>query len=285
MSRQVHSTTGTISAWRLSLRPYGALFRIRFTNTLQYRAAALAGLVTQFAWGFMYILAFAAFYRENPDAFPMTFQQTVSYIWMQQAFIALFFVWFWENSIIETMESGSIAYEMVRPMDLYGRWFTSTVANRMARTILRAVPILVVAFILPMSFRLIFPADFQVIGLFFLSMVLSLGVVVAFSMLIYISAFFTINSLGTRIVVSVASDFLAGGYIPIPFFPDTFRTIVEFSPFGAMQNMPLLIFSGHLVGADLVRGMALQVFWLVVLLIIGRIAMSRALKRVIVQGG
>ena len=53
-------------------------------------AAALAGLATQFAWGFMELLAFSAFYRADPTAFPMSFEQTVSYIWLQQAFLALF---------------------------------------------------------------------------------------------------------------------------------------------------------------------------------------------------
>ena len=104
-------------------------------------------------------------------------------------------------------------------------------------------------------------------------------------MLIYISAFSTINSLGTRIIVGVAGDFLAGAFIPIPFFPDTLRRVVELSPFGAMQNMPLLIYSGALTGDTLVRGMLLQVFWLVALLVIGRVWMKRALGKVIVQGG
>jgi len=245
----------------------------------------LAGVTTQFAWGFMLNLAFMAFYRENPGAFPMTFQQTVAYIWLQQAFVALFFVWFYENSIFESVESGGVSYELVRPMDLYGRWFTMTTANRMARCLLRCVPILVVALVLPGPLRMILPDTFAVMGLFFVSMILSLGVVVAFSMLIYISAFYTINSLGTRIVVGVTADFLSGGYLPIPFFPAAFRTIVELSPFGAMQNMPLLIFSGHLTGDAIIRGMLLQVFWLVTLLIVGRILMTRSLKRVVVQGG
>jgi len=86
-------------------------------------------------------------------------------------------------------------------------------------------------------------------------------------------------------VAGVAADFLSGGYIPIPFFPDTFRFIIELSPFGAMINVPLRIFSGHLAGAELARGMALQVFWLAALFIIGRIFMARTLKRVVVQGG
>ena len=269
----------------VNFKPYKALFRIRFTNSLQYRAAAIAGLTTQFAWGFMYILGFRAFYQSNPYAFPMTFEQTVSYIWMQQAFLALFFIWMYEYSIFESIESGQISYEMVRPMDLYSRWYTQTAANRLSRALLRSIPILVVGFILPRPFRLVLPNDVGRLGLFFLSMILCMGVVVSISMLIYISAFYTVNSLGTRIVIGVAADFLAGGYIPIPFFPDTLRLVVEWSPFGAMQNMPLLIFNGSLVGADLIRGLVLQVFWLVVLISVGRVLMARTLRRVVVQGG
>ena len=269
----------------INFKPYCGLLRIRFTNSLQYRTAALAGLVTQFAFGFMFILAFAAFYRTNPYSFPMSFQQTVSYIWLQQAFMALFFMWFYENSIFECIESGSIAYEMVRPMDLYSRWFCMTGANRLSRTVLRCAPLIAVALILPHPYRLVIPFDAARLALFFLSMILTLGVVLSFSMLIYISAFYTLNSTGTRLIVAVAADFLSGGTIPIPFFPDTIRAVIELLPFGAMQNIPLLIFSGHVYGAAAARGIGLQVFWMAALVIIGRFWMRCALRRVSVQGG
>ncbi|MCL2189342.1 MAG: ABC transporter permease [Defluviitaleaceae bacterium] len=265
--------------------PYLALFRIRFTHSLQYRAAALAGFATQFAWGFMYILAFIAFYESNPHSFPMTLPQTVSYIWLQQAFMSFFFIWFYDNSIFSAVESGEIAYELARPMDLYARWFSQTSANRLAAGALRCLPLLVVAIVIPAPFRLVLPTEGTRILLFFASMFLAMGVVVSLTMLVYISAFSTINSMGTRIVVGVAADFLAGGYLPIPFFPDVLRFAVELSPFGAMQNMPLRIFSGHLYGEAMMQGLALQVFWLFALLLIGRILMKRALRRVVVQGG
>ena len=49
---------------------YVALFRIRFTNSLQYRTAALAGLITQFAWGLMQILAFLVLLSVKSPGFP-----------------------------------------------------------------------------------------------------------------------------------------------------------------------------------------------------------------------
>ncbi|MCL2408781.1 MAG: ABC transporter permease [Oscillospiraceae bacterium] len=267
------------------MKMYTALFRIRFVNTLQYRAAALAGVTTQFAWGFMLILTFRVFYRENPAAFPMEFSHMVSYIWMQQAFIALFMTWFWEDDIADSITSGAIAYELVRPLDLYNRWFCQCTANRVSRATLRCIAIFLVVFLLPEPFRMSLPPSFAQFALFLLSAVLALGVVVAFCMLVYTSLFYTMSPLGIRIISAMLGEFLQGAIIPLPFFPAPIRVIVELLPFAAMQNMPLRIYSGDIAGSDALRGMILQVFWLIMLFAVGRVAMRRALKKVIVQGG
>ncbi|MCL2136848.1 MAG: ABC transporter permease [Coriobacteriia bacterium] len=267
------------------MRKYLSIFRIRFINAMQYRAAAAAGISTQFAWGFMEIFAFAAFYRSDPSAFPMEFSQTVSYIWLQQAFLALFMMWFWENEIAASIAEGSIAYELVRPLDLYSRWFCQASANRLARSLLRCSPILLVALVVPSPFRLLLPPTLGQFVLFVVSMALSLGVVVAFSMLMYISLFYTISPTGMRLIVGNLTDFLAGSIIPLPFFPDSIRRLVELLPFAAMQNMPLRIYSGNISGNDTLTGILLQLFWLVALVLVGRLAMQRALGKVVVQGG
>ncbi len=264
---------------------YLAIFRIRFVNSLQYRVAALAGMATQFAWGMMEILAFSAFYKVSPASFPMSFSQTVSYIWMQQAFLALFMTWFFEEEIFASITSGSIAYELARPVDLYGRWFCLSAANRLAKAVLRCFPILIIAFIVPDPYRLSLPASRPQFILFLLAAVLSLGVVVAFSMLVYISAFYTLSARGVRVISAVMADFLAGATIPLPFFPQPFRAIAELLPFASMQNMPLRIYSGHISGLDAFRGISLQVFWLITLVLVGKLMMKNALRKVIVQGG
>lgn len=264
---------------------YFAVFRIRFINALQYRAAALAGVSTQFAWGFMEIFAFSAFYRSNPAAFPMEFSHTVSYIWMQQAFLALFMMWFWEADVAASIESGSIAYELVRPMDLYARWYCQSIANRLARALLRCMPILLVAFFLPQPYRMSPPPNIAAFLMFAASTALALCVVAAFGMLMYITIFYTLSSLGVRALLNTLSDFLSGAIIPLPFFPPRVLAIVNLTPFAAMQNMPLRIYSGDIAGADAYRGLVFQLGWLAALLLIGRVLMGRALKRVVVQGG
>ena len=258
-----------------SIRKYTSLFRIRYINTLQYRIAALSGLSTQFAWGTMLILAFSAFYRSNPDAFPMTFSQITSYVWIQQAFVVMFFVFMGDSEISSAIREGSIAYEMVRPMNLYNRWLCQIIASRLSRVTLRCIPIILVASFLPYPFGLSFPPSIWQFLLFIFSMALSLGVTSAILGLMYISLFYTLNQAGITGI----------GYSFIPFFPEPLLSVVQVLPFASMQDVPLRIFNGHIYGTDLIQSLALQVFWLAVLLLIGHLLMGRALKRVVVQGG
>lgn len=65
------------------MKTYLSFFKIRFINGLQYRTAAYAGIATQFAWGFMYIMLYNTFYNSNPAKAPMEFSQLSSYIWLQ----------------------------------------------------------------------------------------------------------------------------------------------------------------------------------------------------------
>lgn len=267
------------------MKMYLSVFRIRFINSLQYRAVLLGAILTRLLWGLMEILAYSALYRSGNAGFSMKFSQTVSYIWMQQALFTLFLVVFGDDEIYSSIGSGSIAYELVRPMNLYGRWFCQSAANRLASTLFTTLPVLLLAFIMPEPYRMSLPISAVQFPLFLLSSVLAFCVVVAFAMLMYISLFYTLSQRGIKIIVTALTTFLSGGVIPLPFFPAPILAVVQKLPFAAMQNMPLLIYSGNIAGVDALKGIAFQLFWLAALFFIGQFAMRRALKIVIVQGG
>lgn len=267
------------------MKKYLSFFKLRFAMGLQYRAAALAGIVTQFAWGFMEILMFRAFYQADASAFPMSFQGLVSYIWLQQAFLALFMMWLMENEIFNGIMNGDVAYEVCRPIDLYNMWFARSMANRLSKAVLRCFPILLIAIFLPKPYALVLPTDIKVFILMLISLGLAVGVTVAFCMLIYMTCFFTISPNGLRMISASVVEFFQGGVIPIPFFPEQLRKIMEILPFGSMQNVPFRIYSGDISGAALVKAMGLQVFWLIALVAIGRWLQKKAMKKICIQGG
>jgi len=264
---------------------YISFFRIRFIAGLQYRAAAWAGVATQFAWGAMTILMFRAFYQNGSDAFPMRFEALSTYIWLQQALLALFMAWSFDNEIFEAITSGSVAYELCRPCGIYPMWFAKNMAQRLARVVLRCVPILLVAALLPEPFGMTLPVSWEAGVLFSASLVLGFLVMIAFIMLIYISVFYTISPTGIRILAATLAEFLSGSLIPIPFYPEKLQKLLYALPFASTQNTPFLIYTGYLDTATALERMGLQLVWLAVMVSLGLLLTNRALKKTVIQGG
>lgn len=262
-----------------------SLFRIRFLNGLQYRVAALAGMATQFAWGAMEVLLYKALYESNSAALPMELPALCSYVWMQQAFLALFATWVVDNDLFQMVVSGNVAYELCRPMDLYAHWFIRSLSTRISRAALRCMPILIVAAFLPYPYGVSLPQSPKAFLLFLISILLACLVIVSFTMFLYGIAFYTINARGVRMILTSFADLLSGSLIPLPFFPEPIRRVVELFPFASMQNAPLRIYTGDIAGTDAVGTILLQLFWSVAMISGGRLLMNRALKNVVVQGG
>lgn len=252
---------------------------------LQYRAAAFGGITTQFVWGAMEIMIFWAFYRSNASAFPMSFSATVSYLWLQQAFLAFFATWMMDADIFDSIVNGNVAYELCRPVSIYNMWFSKGLATRLSRAVLRCFPILIVAFLLPQPYGMNAPASPKHFILFLITLILGLLMTVSLCVLICILAFFTISPMGLQMVFTSMTDFFAGALIPLPFFPEKIRQIMELLPFAAMQNVPLRIYGGSMSCQEIQKAVSLQIFWLVVVTFTGKILCQLAQKRITVQGG
>lgn len=265
------------------MKKYLSFFQLRFAMGLQYRTAALAGIITQFAWGGMQVMMYRAFYHTDAAAFPMTLSATASYIWLQQAFLAFFAVWMMENEIFDSIVNGNIAYELCRPVSIYNMWAARSIASRLARAVLRCFPILIVAAFIPQPYGIGTPASLLHFLLFVLSLILGLAVTVTFCLLIYVLAFFTISPQGLRMVFTSCVEFFSGAVIPLPFFPDKIRSIMDLLPFASMQNTALRIYSASIGTDEIRRAIGLQVFWLVALTAAGKLLCRLAEKRIIVQ--
>lgn len=263
---------------------YWAIFRMRLIAGMQYRAAAWAGIATQFFWGGIELLVYAAFYRSASGSTPIAYGQLADFIWLRQAFLALVMLWMQDNSLLDMVVKGDVAYELCRPLDLYAFWFARLLALRLSRTALRCMPILVIAGLLPEPFRFHLPPSLEAAVCFLLALVFAAFLVVAFSMFIYLLTFITLNSY-SRLIISVASDFLMGALIPIPLMPDSLQCFLALLPFRYMADFPFRVYSGHIAGIEALIGLGIQLCWILFLTISGGLAFRGIQKRLVVQGG
>jgi ABC-2 type transport system permease protein len=252
---------------------------------MQYRAAAWAGIATQFFFGFFKLMIFRAFYRSSGAEPPMMWEQLAAYLWLQQAFLAMTMLWYIDNELISSITDGHVAYELCRPYDIYSAWYARLIAMRLSSAAMRCLPILFVAFLLPGDFRLMPPADAGALAAFLLSMVLSLLLVVAISMFAYILTFITMSPFGARLLIGSFSEILSGMTIPIPLMPEWMQTLTGFFPFRYTLDLPFRLYSGNIVGTDALFQLGVQAAWIIGLFALGKFAFARVTRRIVIQGG
>jgi ABC-2 type transport system permease protein len=267
------------------MNAYLSVWKLRFITGLQYRAAALAGMATQLFFGFIFIMVYVAFYRHSSVTPPMSLEEIVSYIWLQQIFLGFIALWFRDMDIFKLITGGNIAYELCRPCGLYAFWYSKLMATRVSSVLLRCVPLLLVVFFLPEPYRMSVPPSAEAWLLFAGALLLGLLLVVAISMLIYISVFWTMSPVGSILMIAVASEFFAGMIIPVPLMPLWMQKIVYVLPFRWTVDFPFRVYSGHIGTTEALAGLGLQLVWLAALIAFGRYLMNRALRNVVVQGG
>ena len=95
-------------------------------------------------WGFIRVMIFAAFFRSTTAAQPMSEAEVVTYIWLSQALLGVL-PFRQDGDVAALVRTGNVAYEFLRPVDLFGLWFARGVALRTAPTLLRSVPLVVLA--------------------------------------------------------------------------------------------------------------------------------------------
>jgi ABC-2 type transport system permease protein len=262
---------------------------------MQYRAAAWAGVATQFFWGGMNLLVFSAFYQNagfgvstagvSAAGAPMAFGQLADYVWMRQAFLALVMLWSMDNELLEMIAGGNVAYELCRPFGLYPFWFARILALRVSRTLLRCIPIFVIASLLPEPWGFHLPASLSAALLFVPALILAAFLVTALSLFICVLTFASLSPYGARLFFGIAGEFLMGALIPIPFMPEAMQRVVNCLPFRYTADFPFRVYSGNIAGGEALLGLAAQFCWTAALIALGLLCFRAIRTRLVIQGG
>ena len=266
------------------MRPYFSYFKKEILVGLQYKSAALAGITTQFFWGVLYAFVYASFYSHT-QVDSINFKELMCYVWLNQALFSLIVLPFNRKEITEQIRNGNVAYELCRPYDLYWWWYIKHLASRYASCALRFLPVIIVAFILPKPYGLSLPISFSAFVMFIIAVFFFSLIITSIVMIITIITFFTYNDKGISSIIYIVGGLLSGFDIPLPLMPRLLLIICEYLPFRLIGDLANRVYSGNINFSYGLKGIVLQITWLIILIIIGRILMNTAIKKVSIQGG
>ena len=268
------------------MKMYLNYFKLRFITNLQYRAAAIAGILTQIFFGLVFIMVYLAFYKSNgSSSYPMQWNELVSYMWLQQSFYALIYPFDRDQELLDMIKNGNLAYELIRPQNFFLKLYVKMVAKKVVNALLRCIPVLIIAFLLPYPLKLSLPLSLTSFILFIIALIISCLLVSVLIITVHMITMFLMDSRGILSIYSVISEVFSGATIPIPFFPNWLKTIAYILPFRYVCDVPFRLYSGNISSLEGINLLIQSLIWIIVIFIIGQIITRFAFKKAVIQGG
>ena len=268
------------------MKSYLNYFKLRLITNLQYRAAALAGISTQLFFGLVFLMVYIALYESNTNTeVPMNLQSVITYLWLGQAFFALIYPYIKDEELLNMIRNGNLAYELVRPQSFYLKYYIKMVCERLAAVMLRCLPVLLVAFLLPKPYSMTFPNSFEAFILFLVSIIFSCLLVTSMSLIMHIITMFTLNADGIIGIYSMTAEVFMGLLVPIPFLPKFMIEIGNFLPFRFIGDFSYRVYSGDITIPEGRMMLIGSILWTILTIIIGYFLSKQALKKAVIQGG
>ncbi|MBB3180826.1 ABC-2 type transport system permease protein [Variovorax sp. Sphag1AA] len=272
------------------LRPYVAAFASRFLQMLQYRTAAYAGFATQCWWGGIKVMVLAAFYSSTAAAdAPMTLAQAITYTWLAQGLLALL-PWLGDPEVALSVRTGAVAYDRLRPVNVYALWFARSAGWIAARVLPRvALMVAFAAVALPLAGLSDWawqpPPNVAAGAAFVVSSLLALLLSTSLVMLLNIAAASALNERGINALAAPVVIVFSGNLLPLVLLPDAWQPLLLLQPLAGVMDIPARLYFGQLAGAGALAAIGLQCIWIALVVAIGHASMTRTMRRLEVQGG
>lgn len=265
------------------MKKYLALIRTSIAEVMSYRKSMYVLITGNLIYlVVIYFLWRAIFDSSGSDVVNgMTFSDTMIYLVLAAAIsssINIYAVWDMGRSI----QSGKIALDIIKPVSYQSYMFLIGFGSIIMNFILTFIPTFIIIYFVTggrihLGINLLF---------FLIAMLFSLSINFFIDFIIGTICLYTQSIWGINIMKDVVVAFLSGATIPLAFFPDSIRTVIDKLPFQAIYNTPLSILIDSSMSVGTVTGMLLnQLFWLVVIYVISKIFWNYSQRIITVNGG
>jgi ABC-2 type transport system permease protein len=188
------------------------------------------------------------------------------------------------SGIARQIREGEVKKYLIQPIDMLNYLLATRVAHKVAYYAVAIAPFALVFYLCRSYFTTGFP-PWPTFFAFLAS--LMMGFMLGFFMeaAIGLIGFWFLEISSLLFVYMLFSFFLSGHMFPLSMLPEPWQTLVMYSPFQYLAYFPAAVFLQKVEGAELVRGLVLEVCWIVFFYIASRVLYRRGVNRYSGFGG
>lgn len=266
------------------LKVYTSFGKLAFLEILTYRMRYVTGIITYLLFVSVNYFIWQAVFANRPAGVAIagyTLDEMVTYVaigWISRSF-------YFSNidyDLNDLVKKGDIANYLLRPVDLQGMLFSRALGETVFRGVFFSLPIsVVICAVYPVSL----PQSFTAFILFLVSLSFAFVIMALINFLVGLSAFALKSVTGLMQAKYYIIQLCSGLLLPLTFFPDNVRLVLEYLPFAAFTYIPLRLYLGQTSGVDSIGTFIFLASWVLILGLLSRIALAKAFNKLTIQGG
>ena len=276
------------------LKKYIPFFKAGSINAMAYKFNTFSWFIISLIQFFAVIFLWIAIYKNSENGINsvingFTFKEIIVYMLFTQIFNFSTF----DSQTVETIDDeihdGTIALSFIKPISYRLRLLATHYGINTFTIVVLGLPCLVIAYVV--FFVIGYIPHYNVFQLihhiffFILSQILACTIFDTVNYICGILCFYTTAGWGLNQTKEVVVSFLSGSMLPLAFFPGAFGKVIKALPFAGLTQDPVMILLGKFSLQQEFLLVVKNIFWLVILELIGRILFIHASKKLTVQGG
>jgi len=263
------------------MRLYIEVARKSFRRFATYRGAVLGGVFTNTIFGMIHAYVLLGVHAEREFVNGFDASDAVTFVFGAQALLMVVRAFGWDE-LGQRLRTGDIASDLQRPADVQAWWIAQFVGMSAFYVIFRGLPPFIGGWLVFDEVSLPGPAA---LFWFVVTATLAAGLAGAYWFAVNMIAYWIIEVRGVVMAFSLMIMFFGGVIVPLWFLPDALLDAFRLTPWAAMVQLPGEVLIGSRDVAACLRVVGLQLFWLSALVGAGRVLLSTATRRLVVQGG
>lgn len=266
---------------RKNITAYFYVYKTQILKSLAYKFDVYGNILMQTIIMIANAFFWRALFRNTENIQGITVDTMLTYT-VVSSMISIVLTTNVERRITNSVQKGTIAIDMMRPVNIFSVFFAENLGSVTALFFQNLLPVFIIGSIL---IKLPVPASTAGALLFLCSLTLAFLINWFLAAIFGMWAFTAIEMDALIQVKKHLIRLLSGSMIPIWFFPDWFRAVLEALPFVYLYQMPLDIYIGKYTKSSLIHDFTIQIFWTVGLFLLYRYLQKRVTGKIMIQGG
>lgn len=191
------------------------------------------------------------------------------------------------SGIANQIRNGEVKKFLIQPVDMQGCLLMQRIAHKLVYYLIATLPFALVFYMCGDFFVDGWPGP-DVLCVFFLSLIFSFLLGFFLESCIGLIGFWFLEVTSLTFIYMLLNFLLSGHMFPLELLPSepyNIRGLVEFLPFKYLAYFPAAVFLGKVEGAEMYRGLMVEISWVIFFIVLSRVLWWKGIKRYSGYGG